>query len=176
MDAMVKKQAPKYGVQQILTLAKKHFTQGRVLALEFRKYPGPPSLGPEGFRKMTPIPATIYVRPLGNSIGIEIERSGYEPEKKQAPRADLETRLIEWMKLPYFERIEYVDSTDYKVVLAKRSQIYGIGEFVISKTPSPVAPFVAKSPPAPQDTSSAANQWLLILAVILVIMGLYLCA
>ena len=168
MDAIVKKQAPKYSVGEILTLAKKHFAQGRVLALEFRKYSGPPSLGPEGYREMTPIPATIYVRPLGNSIGIEIERSGYEVEKNQIKNADLETRLVQWMKQPYFERLEYVDSTDYKVVLARRSQIYG--EFPVPQAPVAVSGAVAK--PAP-ESSSPANQWLLILAVILVLVGLY---
>ena len=170
MDAIVKKQAPKYSVGEILTLAKKHFAQGHVLALEFRKYPGPPSLGPEGYREMTPIPATIYVRPLGSSIGIEIERSGYEVEKKQIKNTDLDTHLVQWLKQPYFERFEYVDSTDYKVVLARRSQIYGIGEYQL---PQPVRSTTKAPKPEP---ASPSNQWLLVLAIILVLMGLYSCS
>lgn len=175
MDAQVKKQATKYTVPSLLALAKKHFAQGRVLALEFRKFPGPPSVGPEGFREMTPIPATIFVRSLGDSLGIEIERSGYEIEKKQMLISQLEGQLVQWMKQPYFERLEYVDSTDFKVVLARRSQIYGIEEFTLPPEIQPKSE-VTKASVGSHDSSTPNNQWLLILAVILVMMGLYSCA
>ena len=170
LDAVQKRSEPTFMVHQILGLVKKYINANRVVAFEFRKFPGPPSVGPEGFQTMTPIPATIYVRSLGNNqLGIEIERSGFEPQKEQIPIADLSTRVVQWLKMAFFERVEFVDSTDYKVVIARRSQIFGIEDAAIPVAPVPQAALkMAEAKPTHRpDNTEATNQWLLVLALVL---------
>lgn len=173
MDAVVKREAPTFTVPDILSKVRQHLRGGRVIALEYRKYPGPPSVGPQGFQEMTPIPATIYLRKTADGhIKVETERSGFDTQEETFPYGDLDTRVVQWLKMPYFERVEYVDSTDYKVVIARLRQIYGIQEY---QAPPPPVPQVSKAvvvPPSP-DASASRNQWLLVTAVILFLLGLF---
>ena len=170
LDAVQKKKNPKFTVNQILGLVKKYIAGNRVVAFEFRKFPGPPSVGPQGFQTMTPIPATIYVRNLGKGqLGIEIERSGFEPQKEQISAADLSVRIVKWLKMAFFERVEFVDSTDFKVVIARRSQIFGIEDAAIPVAPMPQSALkmVEARPTHQPDNTEATNQWLLVLAIVL---------
>lgn len=128
-DAVRKREAAQWTVPEIVDRVHRLLQSGRTVAIEYRKFAGPPSVGPEGRRPVTPIPATVYLRRDGSNVSLEIERAGYESERHQFAWTELAPRLVAYLQLPYFERVEYVDSTDYKVVVARARQISGLHTF-----------------------------------------------
>lgn len=106
---------------------------GATLYVDSDKFPGPSSYSPiDGYQPSTPIPATIYLwraeseggetpPPQEQQLQGVVHRSGCDPEPfGAAPGSSLLTAL--W-RMPYADRVGYMDATGFKVIVARVSQI-----------------------------------------------------
>jgi len=116
---------------------------GASLFVDFDKYPGPSSYSPiEGFQPETPIPATLYLWRKANPAATPsyegvVQRSGY-PEEPLGNVTDPASFLSSlWRQHAYLDRVGYMDSTGYKVVVARASQIDLLSAPASSASPSP---------------------------------------
>jgi len=111
---------PRWPERVLLERLTERLNDGATLFVDFDKYPGPSSYSPiEGYQPETPIPATVY---LWRGGGV-IQRSGY-PEEPLRDVASPDAFLSGlWRDHAYADRVGYMDSTGFKVVLARASQI-----------------------------------------------------
>jgi len=116
---------PRWSESALLTALSLRVKDGATVFVDLTKFPGPQSYSPvEGFQPMTPIPATVNLwqapRMEGRIVGI-VQRSGFPPEPI-APVPFAKT-MVELWRMAYADRVGYMDSSGYRVVLARVSQI-----------------------------------------------------
>ena len=103
-----------FGLAQLQGHLQVLLEEGRILAFEFRRYPGGPC--------DKSIPATVFLKKVGQrKLRATTIRAGFPCKNKDI--SDFLEASESWMRSHDFERVSYLDMTGYKVQLAVRKQV-----------------------------------------------------